>query len=52
MSNTIEILKRYDPKQSVVVDKKLAAYSQLATAIWLWFHYGDPVSIHKLRRRF
>jgi hypothetical protein len=39
-----------DPKrpESIIVSKELAALGQLATAITLWFHYGDPVSIHTL----
>jgi hypothetical protein len=44
----LKALESYDPNQPVIVSKKLAAYSQLATAIWLWFNYGDPVSIHTL----
>jgi hypothetical protein len=44
----LKALQNYDPTQSIVVSKELAAYSQLATAIWLWFNYGDPVSIHTL----
>jgi len=44
----LKALQSYDPRQPVIVSKKLAAYSQLATAIWLWFNYGDPVSIHTL----
>jgi hypothetical protein len=41
-------LQSYNPKQPVIVSKELAAFSQLATAIWLWFNYGDPVAIHTL----
>ncbi len=44
----LNALETYDPTQPVTVSKELAAYSQLATAIWLWFNYGDPVSIHTL----
>jgi hypothetical protein len=44
----LKALQSYDPRQPVIVSKKLAAYSQLATAIWLWFNYGDPVSIRTL----
>jgi len=34
--------------ETVIVDKRSAATSQLESAIWLWFHEGDPVSIHTL----
>src|SRR6267154_1678340 len=34
--------------ESVLVTKPSAAKSQLETAIWLWFHEFDPVSIHAL----
>lgn len=44
----LKALQSYDPRQPGIASKKLAAYSQLATAIWLWFNYGDPVSIHTL----
>ena len=39
-----------DPKVSdvVVYHKRDAARTQLETAITLWFHYGDPMSIHTL----
>lgn len=30
---------------SLLATKGVAAQSQLETAIWLWFHYGDPLSI-------
>lgn len=33
---------------SVRVNKEEAAISQLSSAIYLWFHDGDPVSIHTL----
>jgi hypothetical protein len=36
------------PKKTIAVSKELAAKGQLDTAITLWFHYGDPVSIHTL----
>lgn len=32
------------------IDKKWAAIRQTETAIWLWFDYGDPVSIHTLSK--
>jgi hypothetical protein len=38
----------YDPKATILINKKLAARGQLHTAIALWFSYGDPVSIHTL----
>jgi hypothetical protein len=43
-------LKRGDPKvpDIVVYQKRDAARTQLETAITLWFHYGDPISIHTL----
>ena len=39
-----------EPKVSdiVVYHKRDAARTQLETAITLWFHYGDPISIHTL----
>lgn len=37
------------PKRTVITVEKLdAARRQLHTAIWLWFHGGDPVAIHAL----
>jgi len=41
-NNREEVLK------SIIVSKELAARGQLETAIMLWFHYADPVSIHTL----
>ncbi len=32
-------------QEAITVTKKSAAISQLETAIWLWFNYGDPLSI-------
>jgi hypothetical protein len=32
----------------LVYTKVQAAQTQLETAIWLWFHYKDPLSIHAL----
>jgi hypothetical protein len=42
--------QKRDPKalEKIIVSKELAAKGQLETAIALWFHYGDPVSIHTL----
>lgn len=34
--------------ETLMVSKELAARGQLETAIVLWFHYADPVSIHTL----
>jgi hypothetical protein len=34
--------------ESLLVTKQSAAKSQLLTAVFLWFHEGDPVSIHTL----
>lgn len=36
-----------EPKH-ILLTKKAVARSQLETAIELWFHYGDPASIHLL----
>jgi hypothetical protein len=38
----------FKPPKVIRVSKPLAAYSQLHTALALWFSYGDPVSIHTL----
>ena len=32
------------------IDKKWSAVRQLETALFLWFDYGDPVSIHTLSK--
>lgn len=40
-----------DPRASsdvLIYTKVGAAQTQLETAIWLWFHYKDPMSIHTL----
>jgi hypothetical protein len=34
--------------RTMIVSRELAARGQLETAIGLWFHYADPVSIHTL----
>ncbi len=34
--------------ERIVISKELVARSQLTTALYLWFNYGDPVSIHTL----
>jgi hypothetical protein len=34
--------------ETIIVSKELAARGQLETAIVLWFHYADPISIHTL----
>jgi len=39
---------KFRPPDTIVISKELVARSQLATAIFLWFNYGDPVSIHTL----
>ena len=36
------------PSDVVIYTKVGAAQTQLETAIWLWFHYKDPMSIHTL----
>jgi hypothetical protein len=36
------------PAQLIPISKPLVAQSQLETAILIWFHYGDPVSIQAL----
>lgn len=36
------------PEPKPVVDKIEASRRQIDTAIWLWFNYGDTVSIHTL----
>ena len=36
------------PTDVVIYTKVGAAQTQLETAIWLWFHYKDPMSIHTL----
>ena len=38
----------FKPNETIAVSKELAAKGQLDTAITLWFHYADPVSIHTL----
>jgi hypothetical protein len=35
---------------SITVTKKRAAISQIYAAIWLWFHYDEPLSILALAR--
>jgi hypothetical protein len=34
--------------ETIIVSKELAARAQLETAIVLWFHHADPISIHTL----
>lgn len=36
------------PADILIYTKAGAAQTQLETAIWLWFHYKDPMSIHTL----
>jgi hypothetical protein len=36
------------PPGVLIYSKVGAAQTQLETAIWLWFHYKDPMSIHTL----
>ena len=36
------------PTDAVIYTRVGAAQTQLETAIWLWFHYKDPMSIHTL----
>ena len=36
------------PPDVLTYSKVGAAQTQLETAIWLWFHYKDPMSIHTL----
>ena len=38
----------HNDQKALIVSKELAARGQLQTAIILWFHYADPVSIHTL----
>lgn len=43
-----KIIERLPIKNGLVISKADAAERQLRTAIWLWFHDFDPVSIHGL----
>jgi hypothetical protein len=46
--STPEFIDSKRPPKVIVYHKRDAARAQLETAIWLWFHYGEVISIHAL----